>query len=110
MALLERVRVKLLSEAAGCVTGTRVIERDFPIQELMEAVVAVAGKNVERIRQLLRAGSIMASAVLPARLVGARPVSLGQLQRHPSIPESFNPSVPRLLYPRIGCTALTSDT
>jgi len=59
MALPERVRVKLLSEAAGYVTSTRVMQRDFPIQELLEAVVSVAGKNLERIRWLLRTGSIV---------------------------------------------------
>jgi len=60
MALPESVRVKLLSEAAGYVTSTRVMQRDFAIQELMEALVAVAGKNIERIQQLLRTGSVVA--------------------------------------------------
>ncbi len=59
MALPERVRVKLLSEAAGYVTSTRVVQRDFALEELMEAIVAVAGKNLDRVVQLLRAGTIV---------------------------------------------------
>ncbi len=57
MALPEQIRVKVLSEAAGYVTATRVVLRDFTAAELMEALVAVAGKNIERLLQLLRAGT-----------------------------------------------------
>ena len=59
MALPERVRVKLMSEAAEYISMTRVIERDFPMAELLEAVVAVSGKNPERLQQILRAGSMV---------------------------------------------------
>jgi len=59
MALPEQVRVKLLSDAAEYVSLTRVMQRDFPMAELLEAVVAVAGKDPERLRQILRAGSMV---------------------------------------------------
>lgn len=38
MALPEQVRVKLLSDAAEYVSVTRVMQRDFPLAELPEAV------------------------------------------------------------------------
>lgn len=59
MALPERVRVKLISEAAGYISTERVMQRDFPILELIEALLAVAGKNIERLQQILRAGSVV---------------------------------------------------
>jgi hypothetical protein len=58
MALPKRVPVKVHSEAAGYISSSPVVQRDLPIEELMEALVAVAGKNVERIVQLLRTGTI----------------------------------------------------
>jgi len=59
MGLPERVRVKLLSEVAEYVSATRVVQRDFPIAELLEAVVSVGGKNAERVGQILGAGSMV---------------------------------------------------
>ena len=59
MALPERVRVKLMSDAAEYISMTRVMQRDFPMAELLEAVVAVGGKNPERLHQILRAGSMV---------------------------------------------------
>ena len=59
MALPEWVRVKLMSDAAEYISMTRVIERDFPMAELLEAVVAVGGKNPERLQHTLRAGSMV---------------------------------------------------
>ena len=55
--LPERVRVKLMSEAAEYISTEPVIQRDFPLAEFLEAVVAVGGKNPDRVIQILRAGS-----------------------------------------------------
>ena len=59
MALPGRVRVKLMSDAAEYISMTRVMQCDFPMAELLEAVVAVGGKNPERLLQILRAGSMV---------------------------------------------------
>lgn len=59
MALPERVRVKLISEVAEYISTAPVVQRDFPFAELLEAVVAVAGKRPERLQQILRAGSMV---------------------------------------------------
>ena len=59
MALPERVRVKLMSDAAEYISMTRVMHRDFSMAELLEAVVAVGGKNLERLLHILRAGSMV---------------------------------------------------
>ena len=59
MALPETVRVKLISDEAGYISSARVVQRDFSIVELLEALVAVSGKNPERLQQILRAGSVV---------------------------------------------------
>ena len=59
MPLPERVRVKLLADDAGYISSARVLERDYTIPELLEALVSVAGKNAARLRQILRAGSVV---------------------------------------------------
>ncbi len=59
MPLPERVRVKLMSETAEYISTSPVVQRDYPISELLEAVVSVVGKNPERLRQILRAGSVV---------------------------------------------------
>ncbi len=59
MALPERVRVKLVSDEAGYISSARVVQRDFSMTELLEALLAVSGKNPQRLRQLLRAGSVV---------------------------------------------------
>src|SRR5437867_2617364 len=58
MALPASIPVKLFSEAAEYVSTERVVTRNFTIHELLEALLAVAGKDVERLRQILRAGSV----------------------------------------------------
>jgi hypothetical protein len=57
MALPQRIRVKLLPETAGYISSLPVIERDFTIAELLEALVSLCGKKIERLRQVLAAGS-----------------------------------------------------
>ena len=59
MALPERVRVKLMSEAAEYISMTRVMQRDFAMAELLEALVAVGGKDPERVQQILRSGNMV---------------------------------------------------
>lgn len=58
MSLPERVRVRLISDDAGYISSARVVQREFTMPELLEALLAVAGKDVERLRQLLQVGSI----------------------------------------------------
>lgn len=62
MPLPETIRVKLSSEDAGAITLTRVVVRDMPLRELMEYVLALAGKDVERIREILLRGTLVSGA------------------------------------------------
>ncbi len=57
MAFPERMRVKQLSDAAGYIEMTRVVERDFAFDQLLEMVVAVTGPDAGRVRTILRAGT-----------------------------------------------------
>ena len=52
------IRVKLLSEAAEYVSITHVVQRDFSLPELVEAMLPVLGKDAQRISQILRAGTL----------------------------------------------------
>ena len=51
------IRVKLLSEAAGYVTVSPVVQRDFNLPELVELMLPVLGKDKRRIRQKRRQSS-----------------------------------------------------
>ena len=53
-----KIRVKLLSEAAAYVSISHVVQRDFSMTELVEVMLPVLGRDAERIRQILRAGTI----------------------------------------------------
>jgi hypothetical protein len=53
-----KIRVKLVSEAAEYISVTHVVQRDFNLGELVEAMLPVLGKDVERIRQILGAGTL----------------------------------------------------
>ena len=52
------IRVKLLSEAAGYINFSHVVQRDFSMPELLEVLLPVLGRHAARIRQILRAGTI----------------------------------------------------
>jgi len=52
------IRVKLVSEAAEYISVTHVVQRDFNLGELVEMMLPVLGKDVERIRQILGAGTL----------------------------------------------------
>ena len=58
----EIVRVKLSSEAAGAISLTPVVARDMPVRELIGLMLAVTGKDAERIRELLLRGTLVSGA------------------------------------------------
>ncbi|MGH9786318.1 MAG: hypothetical protein ACRD88_19290 [Terriglobia bacterium] len=53
-----KIRVKLVSEAAEYVSITHVVQRDFSLAELVETMLPVLGKDAQRIRQILSAGTL----------------------------------------------------
>jgi hypothetical protein len=59
MGLPHSVRVKLSSEAAGSISLTPVVVQELPIRELVENILAVAGKDEPRVRDLLLRGSLV---------------------------------------------------
>jgi hypothetical protein len=61
MALPESVRVKLSSEAAGAISITPVVVQDMPLHDLVEHLLAVAGKDHARIREMLMRGSLVSA-------------------------------------------------
>ena len=62
MALPQRVRVKLSSEAAGAISITPVVVQEFPLRELVEHMLGLAGKDEARIREILRRGALVSGA------------------------------------------------
>jgi hypothetical protein len=53
-----KIRVKLVSEAAEYISVTHVVQRDFSLAELVETMLPVLGKDAQRIRQILGAGTL----------------------------------------------------
>ena len=62
MALPDTVRAKLSSEAAGSISVSSVVVRDIPMRELVELMLGLTGKDVERIRELLLRGTLVSGA------------------------------------------------
>ena len=62
MALPERVRVKLSSEAAGAISLTPVVVQEIAVRELIEHMLGVAGKDEARICELLKRGTLVSGA------------------------------------------------
>lgn len=62
MSLPPTVRVKLSSEAAGAISITPVVVRDMPARELIEMMLPATGKDTDRVRDMLDAGSIVSGA------------------------------------------------
>jgi len=62
MALPERVRVKLSSEAAEAISLTPVVVQELPVRELVEHMLGVTGKDEPRIREFLLRGSLVSGA------------------------------------------------
>jgi hypothetical protein len=54
--LPERVLVKISSEAAGPISVTPVVAEDMPVSALLELLLEIAGKDPQRIRELLLRG------------------------------------------------------
>src|ERR1044071_1039171 len=62
MALPERIRVKLSSEAAEGISITPVVAREMPLRELVEYLLGVTGKDEGRVRELLLRGTLVSGA------------------------------------------------
>jgi len=58
----DSIRVKLSSEAAGAVAITEVVVRQMPLLDLLGEILAVAGKDEERVRNLLLRGTLVSGA------------------------------------------------
>ena len=54
----EKIRVKLVSEAAEYVSVTHVVQRDFTLRELIDVMVPVLGLDAGRIQQMLHVGTV----------------------------------------------------
>ncbi|MBI4480883.1 MAG: hypothetical protein HY651_12755 [Acidobacteria bacterium] len=54
----EKIRVKLVSEAAEYVSVTHVVQRDFTLHELVEVMLPVLGADTSRIQQMIRVGTV----------------------------------------------------
>ncbi len=62
MPLPPTIQVKLSSEAAEYVALTPVVVRDLMFTELLEHAVSAAGIDVERVRDILKRGSLVSGA------------------------------------------------
>src|SRR5438874_1143259 len=62
MALPDKVRVKLSSEAAEGISITPVVAREMPLRELVEYMLGVTGKDEGRVRELLLRGTLVSGA------------------------------------------------
>jgi hypothetical protein len=62
MSLPETIRVKLSTEAAGAISLTQVVVRDMPARELIELMLGITGKNLDRIHDLLLRGTLVSGA------------------------------------------------
>src|SRR6185369_15429590 len=62
MALPDRIRVKISSEAADSISITPVIAREMPLRELVEYMLGVTGKDEARVRELLLRGTLVSGA------------------------------------------------
>ena len=62
MALPQKVRVKLSTEAAGAISITPVVVQELAVRELIEHMLGVAGKDEPRIRQILMRGTLVNGA------------------------------------------------
>ena len=59
MPLPDTIPAKISSEAAGYISMTPVARQDLPLAELVERILAMTGKDVARIREILSRGSFM---------------------------------------------------
>jgi hypothetical protein len=54
----EKIRVKLVSEAAEYVSVSHVVQRDYTLRELVEVMLPVLGADRGRIQQRMRVGTV----------------------------------------------------
>ncbi len=59
MPLPETISVRFTEEDAGYVTVRPVVKQMFRLVELADMVVSVTGKNVSRVQQILRTGTVV---------------------------------------------------
>jgi hypothetical protein len=62
MAEERRVRVKISSEEAGAISLTEVVSQELTLRELVEYMLPLAGKDVARILEILRRGTLVSGA------------------------------------------------
>jgi hypothetical protein len=62
MALPDRIRVKLSSEAAESISITPVVVQEMSMRELVEQMLGVTGKDEARVRELLLRGTLVSGA------------------------------------------------
>ncbi len=59
MALPETIPVRYTEEEAGYVSFRPLVKQIFSLNELLDMVLSVTGKEPERIRQILRSGTVV---------------------------------------------------
>jgi hypothetical protein len=59
MPLPETISVRYTEEEAGYVTVRPLVRQTFRLDELLDMILSVAGKDVARVRQLLHAGTVV---------------------------------------------------
>lgn len=59
MPLPETIPVRYTEEEAGYVTVRPLVRQTFRLNELLDMILSVAGKDVTRIQQLLRSGTVV---------------------------------------------------
>jgi hypothetical protein len=57
--LPETIPVRYTEEEAGYVTVRPLVRQTFRLQELLDMILSVAGKDIARVRQLLRSGTVV---------------------------------------------------
>jgi hypothetical protein len=62
MALPHTIRVKLSSEAADSIALTPVVVQELALRDLVEHMLGITGKDEDRVRELLRRGSLVSGA------------------------------------------------
>ncbi|MGB8324861.1 MAG: hypothetical protein WCE52_18025 [Candidatus Acidiferrum sp.] len=59
MALPEQIAVRYMDEDAGYVSVRPVVKQTFRLNELVDMVVSVAGKDVARVQQIFKSGTVV---------------------------------------------------
>jgi len=59
MPLLETISVRYTDEEAGYVTVRPIVRQTFRLDELLDMILSVTGKDAARVRQILHSGTIV---------------------------------------------------